>query len=391
MLGKIAQQNITNDYVLKRDRLGDIGITEKTLVGSIMDSLTSFSNLNTVNLSCYDIGTGGLDVLVNGLCGSPIEILNISSCGIDSGFYPLEKLGMRCKRLIELDLGNNTLGASTWVVSMLLNNNVYPSLRTLGLNSMGINDDIIEQFSSSLRDNRSVRYLHMCNRSYKAGGSDNVIGSRGVAALCTAVHDTSSFENTLASNHIVWKISVDGIISNVLFNSTVVNYGSSGSTRNYKIAWEKHIRYFGKNDNADMTPFMEFDIELLPHLLARIRYDNQDFVLTALYKIFSCKMFIDRLESAAIIRKLKDKNSQLITKISHLESAQVQDKKKQENLEEGNAVLMTENKKLREQIAKLTIDNVSVSIKHQENDTTWSGSIAERVKRRTNNRRKRGR
>ena len=407
MFGKIAQQNITNEYVLKKDILGNIGITEKTLVGSIMDSLTSFSNLNTVNLSCNNIGDNGLEVLVNGLAGCQIEFLNISSCGIDLGFYTLEKLGLKCRRLKELDLNNNTC-TRAWIFSMLLNNDVYPCLRKLDINSMGINDDMIEVFSSSLRDNRSVRYLNMCNYTRRTGGLDNVIGRRGVAALCKVVHDTSSFKNTLSSNDIVWKISIDENIdsnSNLLYKTCLPNYRSRNKKDDdrsrYRLAWEKHADFIAYNDNADMTPFMELEIELLPHLLSRfypardIHYkwgsfaQNEIIGLTALYKIFSCKMFIERLESAALIRKLKAKNNQFIAKISHLEIAQVQDKKKQENLEEGNAVLMAENKKLREQIAKLTIDNANQSEKHQENDqTTWSGSIAERVKRRTNSRKK---
>ena len=293
---------------------------------------------------------------------------------------------------------------------MLLNNDVYPYLRELNLNSMGINDDIVEQFSSSFRDNRSLRYLHMCNNTRRTGGSDNVIGRRGVAALCKAVHDTSSFENTLSSNDTVWKISIDENIdnnSNLLYETCNPNFRSrhkkDDERSRYRLAWEKHVNFIAHNENADMLPFMEVEIELLPHLLARfcptrdIHYKwgsfalNEKIGLTALYKIFSCKMFIERLESAALIRKLKAKNNQFIAKISHLEIAQVQDKKKQENLEEGNAVLMAENKKLRERIAKLTIDNANQSEKHQEEEmTTWSGSIAERVKRRTNSR-KRGR
>lgn len=106
LFGKIAQQNETNDYLLKNDVLGKLGVNESTLVGSIVESLTSFQHLLNVNISRNNVGTDGLDVLVKSLAGCPIENHEIISCGLE-GILPLKGL-RKCMRLKTLDISGNS-------------------------------------------------------------------------------------------------------------------------------------------------------------------------------------------------------------------------------------------------------------------------------------------
>ena len=167
----------------------------------IIESVTysPFSNLFNVDVSNNNFGTNGLDVMVKALTGSPIESLNINRCGL-KGFNPL--IGLRkCRILKKLSLSGNSIGADDFDTISVLMDNEYPKLRELDLVSCGIEDDLAELISPVLSKNRSLRYFYLNN---------NVFGETGVLALLKAVHDTSSFEKTLSSNHTIWKITADG-------------------------------------------------------------------------------------------------------------------------------------------------------------------------------------
>ena len=60
LFGKIAMQNETNTYLLEEDILRNLGVNEQSLVGSVLDCLTSFSCLVKVDISQNDFGTRGL-------------------------------------------------------------------------------------------------------------------------------------------------------------------------------------------------------------------------------------------------------------------------------------------------------------------------------------------
>mmetsp|Transcript_11895 Transcript_11895/g.22004 ORF Transcript_11895/g.22004 Transcript_11895/m.22004 type:complete len:487 (-) Transcript_11895:112-1572(-) len=387
--GKIAGQNEANDFVLKEDILGKLVANEKSLVNGIIESVASFPNLFNVNVSVNIFGTHGLDVLVKALAGSPIETLDISCCGLE-GIDPLKGL-RKCRRLKKIDISGNSVGVDdVSTVSMLLDNG-YPRLRQLDLQSCGIGDDLIEIISPVLTKNTSLRYLIMHN--LRAGERNN-IGKRGFAALSKAVHDSSSFEKTLASNHTVFKINVEGNFDSCLFSVCLPNYLANYTERDrYCIAWKKHINHLIDNEGADMSPFMNLDIKLIPQLLARIKrrsfveYDK--IVLNAFYKIWACKMFRERIEIASRMDNLQAKNECLNAKVEELESVHAIDTKRNEQMEDDNSKLVAENESLQGQIAKLIARNATPRSKNNKPEM-GTGSIAERVRKRKNTR-KRGR
>ena len=103
-------------------------------------------------------------------------------------------------------------------------------------------------------------------------------------------------------------------------------------------------------------------------------------------------MFIDRIETASQLNNLQARNERLTAKVVELESSEANEMKRNEQLVEENARLVAENERLLEQIANLTIalKNAMPRPKHKKIETIVAGSIAERVKTRTNTR-KRGR
>ena len=211
LFGKIARQNETNTYLSEEDILGKLGVNEQSLLSSVLECVTSFSGLIKVDVSHNYFGTHGLDVLVKSLAGCPIEDLDLTHCALH-GIFPLS--GTRhCRRLKKLDISGNRLGIDDADTVTMLMDNEYPKLRQFDLMGCGITDDFVETISPALSKNKSLRYINM--RDLARGTRTDVrtankIGDRGVAALTKAIHDSSTFEKTLASNHTIWKINVDG-------------------------------------------------------------------------------------------------------------------------------------------------------------------------------------
>jgi hypothetical protein len=342
-------------------------VNERSLVRNVLDGVTSFTQLIKVDVSSNKFGTNGLDVLVKSLAGSPIEELNISCCRLD-GIFPLTGTRL-CQRLKQLDISGNTLrldDANT--VSMLLDNG-YPNLRLLELRNCGITDEFVEAMSPALSKNKSLRCLKMHNydpnfhAAHVQGKISNVIGPRGAAALSKAICDLSTFKNILASNHTVWKVTIDDAN---LFPVTRHNWACSNNfnpgriIHPKRIAWMKYIEHYVKTDGSvDMSPFMDVSINLLPIVLSDVSYLGG---LSASFKLWSCKMFRERISMASQVKHLQAANDQL--------------------LDENNA--------LKEQIAKLLAANGKPKSTKNTNLTFVSTSIGERVKERNANR-KRGR
>jgi hypothetical protein len=362
LFGKIALQNITNAYILEVDILGKLMANEQSLVRYVLEGVTSFTQLVKVDISSNHFGMSGLDVLVRSLAGSPIEELNISWCGLD-GISPLTGTRL-CPRLDELDISGNTLrldDANT--VSMLLDNG-YPNLRQLNLKVCGITDEFVEAMSPALSKNKSLRYLNLFNFTQgEIGLGSNVIGPRGLTAISKAICDCSSFKSILASNHTVKKITMDGMDS---LWWIIKHNGVFWDVHPKRAAWFKYIECYVKTEGSvDMSPFMDVSINLLPILLSKLgwdKYDNECIALNACYKLWSCKMFRERISMASQVKHLQAANDQL--------------------LDENNA--------LKEQIAKLFAANGKPKSTKNANLTYVSTSIGERVKERNANR-KRGR
>ena len=398
LFGSIAQQNETNAHVLSNDILGKYGITEVTLTSGIIESLTSFPNLLKLDVSCNQIRANGLDVLVKSLSGSPIIDLNLAYCGIED-ISPL-KGTRKCMRLKKLNINNNLIRTEDAheTLSILLDQG-HPKLYVIDLECCGIRDDIIELVSPSLSQNKSLELLHLHN--YGLGSNlreANVIGSRGAMALINVVHNSSSFKETLASNHTIRKITIEGPYAAQVSDACMINL--LGQRSLLARARQKYLSHLSSNTNHDMSPLMEMNIKLIPHLLAKIKGARLDWRghrtstlnLTAMYNIWTCKMFIDRIETASQLNNLQARNERLTAKVVELESSEANEMKRNEQLVEENARLVAENERLLEQIANLTIapKNAMPRPKHKKIETIVAGSIAERVKTRTNTR-KRGR
>lgn len=368
LFGKIAQQNETNAYLVKEDILINLGITENTLVGNIIESVTSFQNLVNLNVSHNVFGTHGLIILVKSLAGCPIKSLDLTHCNIDS-ISPLKGL-QKCSKLDTLILSGNTVNpADVDTITFLLGNG-YPKLRMLELQSCGIDDDFIEMISPTLAKNKTVRNLHLHNIR---NGSENRIGDRGISVLCKVVHDSTSFRNTLRSNHFIYKIIIPSP-TDVLFKVCFPNIIGRGFV---EVALRKYLIHLSSSESFDMSPFMELDIKLVPQILARMyRAIKRDGIaLNSFYKIWSCSMFRERIKMASQI-------SDLTTTNSHLNVSQQKNKTTIDQLQDENA-------QLKHQLAKLMFNNTQ-PMPEEERPGTEPRSIAARVKTRANSR-KRGR
>lgn len=368
----------------------------------IVDSVASFQMLVTVNMSKNPIGTDGLDTLIKSLAGSPVETLDLSGCNIVTGISPL-KQARECKRLKNLDLSDNLVGyddaghwkhdAETLEVLEVLLDNKYPRIRDLNLNDCGITDDIVEEvIAPFLSRNRTLRYLKVQKNKQGLRQGSGDVGERGVAALRRAVHDTSSFQNTLASNHFIYKIMASGgALDSKLFATCVHNYhGSNNKDSRYRIAWGKHLDHFFRHGSADMSPFMDMDIRHVPHFLCKLA-ESRIFCgfgaspLNIMYKLFSCKMYREKIKVESQVIHLQATNSTLSASVDRLENAHAITEEKAEHLKNANSKLQDENKRLREQLAKLALQKSNNQMAEPE-----TGSIAERVKTRSMSR-KRGR
>lgn len=269
----------------------------------------------------------------------------------------------------KLNISGNTLRLhDVKTVSMLLDNE-YPNVRQLELRKCGITDEFVEAMSPALSKNKSLRYLGMHN-NYK-GEIPNIIGPRGVAALSKAICDCSSFNSILASNHTVWKITMEGMDS---LWSIIKHNGVFREIHPKRAAWTKYIEHYVKTEGSvDMSPFMDVSINLLPIVLSELRgwdrCDQECIALNACYKLWSCKMFRERISMAS--------------QVDHLQAANDQ-------LQVTNNQLQDENVALKEQIAKLLAANGKPNSTKNANLTFVSASIGERVKERNANR-KRGR
>ena len=276
-----------------------------------------------------------------------------------------------CELLKKLDISGNSLRLEdVKTVSMLLDNG-YPNLRQLELCKCEITDEFVEAMSPALSKNKSLRYLVMHN-NYK-GEIPNIIGPRGVAALSKAICDCSSFKSILASNHTVKKIMMEGMDS---LWSIIKHNGTFWDIHPKRAAWTKYIECYVKTEGSvDMSPFMDVSINLLPIVLSELgwdRYDQECIALNACYKLWSCKMFRERISMIS-----------MASQVDHLQAANDQ-------LQAANDQLQDENDALKEQIAKLLASNGKPNSTKNANLTYVSGSIGERVKERNANR-KRGR
>jgi hypothetical protein len=374
LFGKIAQQIETNEYLVKNNILSNLGVNENTLVESIIESLTYFQRLVKIDVSCNGFGASGLDVLVKALAGCPVQNLEVCCCGFKS-ISPLMGL-KKCTELDRVDISGNDVGnfskEDVKAMGVLLSNG-HPKLRQLELSDCNIDGKFIQMMIPLLRKNKTLRYLmlHQCQkmhaRRFIPDHMKNHIGEDGESALCKTIHDTSSFLNTLQSNHFIRKIPGTG---NRFFEAIKLNhyYTHRGP---YTIGLMKYLTHCSNCGSFDLSPFTEVDINLLPRVLARLgnlpKCPEGMSKLDIFYKMLSCKVFRERIQAAS--------------RISNLESIQLKDQEKIAQLKDENAML-------RQQLTALTLTNNPTST---TTNVVSDGSIAERVKKKRADVRKRAR
>jgi len=121
-----------------------------------------------------------------------------------------------------------------------------------------------------------------------------------------------------------------------------------------------------------MTPFMDLNINLIPNIISAIDRDVSETVaLSACCKIWSCKMFRERIGMASQVKYLQARNDSLKVMVEELGCTQTSVNKKIEQLQDENATLT-------EQIAMLLASKLSNEKIKKMKDQSGRGRRRER-------------
>ena len=152
----------------------------------------------------------------------------------------------------------------------------------------------------------------------------NQISNFGVDQLEKLYADTTNFKSMLKKPSSIWKIALNGGHR---------NWSCIGRASHCDTVMEKYIKHFNESSIADMSPFMECEVGLLPHIIEgifnaemmrncwRLGLTEQDACkqkLTALYIVYSSKMFRNRIEAASSMVKLQSANENLQNEVERL-------------------------------------------------------------------------
>eukprot|EP00956_Cyclotella_meneghiniana_P027721 scaffold62835_cov36-Cyclotella_meneghiniana.AAC.1 len=260
--------------------------------------------------------------------------------------------------LKKLDISGTILRIDDSYTITFLMGKDFSMLRELRLNDCRITDDFIEKISPALSKNKSLRYLHMWCKN-------TIVGARGEIALLKAVHDSSSFRNTLRSNHTVCKIIYNGS-SDEIYNACYPNLGIRSGITPTAIALSKYASHAARSDNFDLAPFIEIDARLIPRIFAKMMggglYYDKEIACAAIYKILRNKVVGERIATARTIDNLQSMNRELAS---------------------SNIQLNEEVANLNKKLADLMLANARQADEQPPHD-----SIASRVKRKRSSSRK---
>ena len=151
----------------------------------------------------------------------------------------------------------------------------------------------------------------------------NQISNFGIDQLEKLYVDTTNFKSMLKKPSSILKIvtkeSHRPVLCRFFYGDTVM---------------EKYILHFNETSTtADMSPFMECEMGLLPHIIEGIfkaemkrschrlsltQEDASKQKLTALYVVYSSKMFRNRIEAASKVVKLQSANENLQNEVERL-------------------------------------------------------------------------
>ena len=328
LFGPNAPQFEANDFVKKSDILQRIGLVEQLMRDSVMEYVNVFPRLEKVVLSDNPIGVGGLQVLVQALGGTPIGILDVSRCGLSS---VVGVAGLRhCKELTHLNISGNCVRNDVEEIGSILDCDKGCPLYELNMGCCQIDDSFVDSLCPILEQNKSLRFLFMqgLGSQYNYANEDanaslrNQISESAVKRLEKLYIDTTNFKSILKKPSSINKICVDG-------NNLLGKYRYAGDT-----VMDKYIKHFNETSNAvDMSPFMECEVGLIPHIIASIlnadMYTSRHWLslslqdtskqkLTALYIVYSTKMFRNRIEATSNMVELQSANENLQNEVERL-------------------------------------------------------------------------
>ena len=184
---------------------------------------STFTQLETLDLSYMGIDDEGVSVLVGGLANSNLCVLDLSKNQITA---------RGCERLAPLLANPN----SNLEQLFLYNNNI------------GNEGAII--FANALTTNNKLKRLNLI---------DNGITAEGWSSFSKVLCDTSSINKTHNSNHTLENLALirEGMPADV--QTSLALNASSGDKK--EVAMKKIMTY---HQHFDMQPFFEWDLKVLP-------------------------------------------------------------------------------------------------------------------------------
>ncbi|EJK44595.1 hypothetical protein THAOC_36852 [Thalassiosira oceanica] len=128
--------------------------------------------------------------------------------------------------------------------------------------------------------------------------------------------DKSNFKTIQKKPSSIYKIAVDG--SELLYQQFIhICHGT---------IVEKYIQHLNEISTVDMSPFMEYEVGLIPHIISAVGNATETrrqvvtarHRLTALYIVYSTKMFRNRIEAASSMVELQSANENLQNEVERL-------------------------------------------------------------------------
>ena len=317
LFGPNAPQFEATEFVKQCDILQRIGLVEQLMRDSVMEYVNVFPRLEKVAVSGNPIGVGGLQVLTKALGGTPISSLYIVNCELVSvvGVKELR----HCKELCDLDISGNCVRNDVEEIGAILDcNNGCPHLFELNMRRCQIDNSFVDSLCPILEQNKSLRRLHMHNYGIDDVENEthlfNQISTSAVKLLTKLFVDKTNFKAILKKPTSIDKMAVDGdhkLSKFYLCHNTIV---------------ETYIQHFNEISTVDMSPLMEYEVGLIPHIIAAIanvtergfRAVSSRQKLTALYIVYSTKMFRNRIEATSNMVKLQSANENLQNEVERL-------------------------------------------------------------------------
>jgi len=228
------------------------------LGGAITNATLKGLELDGIGISITSTGWQAFSVCLQSP-NSTLTRLSLESCNLDD-----EKITVIANALVNnsmlntLLLGSNgSISAHGWQSFSTCLRSPNSALQEIGMHSCNLTDEIMIGFAEALVSNTCLRVL----ATYL---NDNIT-ERSWISLHRTVCNTSSIEATLESNHTLQSVEVS--TTTVLDSALQLNWNFDKK----QVARQKIIRYhFLKDDEVDVTEFVNMDMNVLPQAMAWI-------------------------------------------------------------------------------------------------------------------------